>query len=597
MAHIKGTAAFRRSTDLNGDSLTSPFGTPCPSFCGSRIRLPLLSTCLSCSSRSSRLLPPGRRDERDRRDGWRRVFRLLNVLLCCLSVFCGIVCADDNSFIRPNIIVILADDLGFSDLGCYGSEIQTPHLDRLAAEGLRFSQFYNCALCGPSRAALMTGLHPHQVGVLNWTGLLNERCVTACELFARAGYATCAVGRLDMVTADNWHDPAMIARYVNRFLGSTGHVGPGNYFQDVRGTSFFRDGQPFTLPPDGCYKTDLITDFAVQFIAETATQQRPFLLYMAHYAPHWPLHAKPADMAKYRGLYRQLGWDDARAGRLERQIDMGLIDGQCVLSPRDARVPAWQDAPNKDWEANRMAAYAAQVDSLDQSVGRVVDALRRARVDHNTLVLFLSDNGASDQELTAPLDQPGETWRVDGTPTQVGNNPHIEPGRADTFVTGGPPWANVSNTPLRLYKQTNHEGGIAAPCIAWWPAVIRRAGTITPELAHITDILATSLEVAGIEYPTQFAGRTVQPLAGKSLVPLFQGRPRAGHPSLCWSTSGCRAVRQGPWKLVSAKDGPWELYNMDTDRTELHDLAQQFPERVQTMAHVFEEWRHAADVK
>ena len=242
----------------------------------------------------------------------RSVLQLLPVLLGLLNVFCGTISAGENSFIRPNIIVILADDLGFSDLGCYGGEIQTPHLDRLAAEGLRFSQFYNCALCGPSRAALMTGLHPHQVGVLEWTGLLNDRCATAFELFSRTGYATCAVGRLDMVTADNWHDPAMIARCVDRFLGSTGHTGPGNYFQEVRGTSFFRDGQPLTLPREGIYKTDLITDFAVQFIAETAATGKPFFLYMAHYAPHWPLHAKPADMAKYRGLYRQLGWDDAR---------------------------------------------------------------------------------------------------------------------------------------------------------------------------------------------------------------------------------------------------------------------------------------------
>ena len=272
---------------------------------------------------------------------------------------------------------------------------------------------------------------------------------------------------------------------------------------------------------------------------------------------------------------------------------MGLIDGRCCLSPRDARVPAWQDAQDKEWEADRMAAYAAQVDALDQSVGRVIEALRGAQADQNTLVLFLSDNGASDQEWTTSLDKPGETWRVDGTPTRVGNIPSNEPGVADTFVTGGPPWANVSNTPLRLYKQTNHEGGIATPCIAWWPNVIRQAGTISPELAHIVDILPTSLEVARIEYPTQFPGRTIQPLAGESLVPLFQGRHRSGHTSLCWATSGCRAVRVGPWKLVSATDGPWELYNLDTDRTELHDLATQFPDRVQTMVRLFDQWRHA----
>jgi arylsulfatase A-like enzyme len=202
---------------------------------------------------------------------------------------------------RPNIIVIMADDMGFSDAGCYGGEIRTPHLDRLAAQGLRFSQFYNCALCGPSRAALMTGLHPHQVGISTWTGLLNNRCVTAFELLKGAGYTTGAVGRLDMATADNWHEPANLSRHVDRYLGSTGHKGPGNFFKDVRNTDFFRDGRPYQLPPDS-YKTDLITDFAVEFIGEAAQQERPFFLYIAHYAPHWPLHAKPEDIAKYRAL-------------------------------------------------------------------------------------------------------------------------------------------------------------------------------------------------------------------------------------------------------------------------------------------------------
>jgi len=514
----------------------------------------------------------------------------LAMLLCVVGVLGMTVHGAAAPVDSPNIILVLADDLGFSDVGCYGSEIQTPNLDRLAASGVRFSQFYNCALCGPSRAALMTGLQPHQVGIFNWTGLLNDRCVTAFELLHRAGYATCAVGRLAMVTAENWHDPAMIARCVDRFLGSTGHTGPGNYFQDVRNTAFYRDGKPFTLPREGTYKTDLITDFAVEFIQKAARKERPFFLYMAHYAPHWPLHAKPEDMAKYRALYRRLGWDEARARRYQRQIELGLIASGSRLSPRDARAPAWQDAPHKDWEAARMAAYAAQVDCLDQSVGRVVDALRDAEADRNTLLLFLSDNGASDQAVGA-LDKPGATWRVDGTPTRVGNLPTIWPGPADTFVTAGPAWANVSNAPLRGHKQSNHEGGIAAPCIAWWPGRIGKPGSITAEVAHITDVMATCLDVAGVDYPTEFETRTVQPLAGKSLVPVLQGGRRQGWPSLCWATSGCRAVRVGPWKLVARKNGPWELYNLQNDRTELDDLARQHADRVQAMAKLFEEWR------
>ena len=340
----------------------------------------------------------------------------------------------------PNIVVIMADDLGYSDLGCYGGEIQTPNLDQLAGGGLRFSQFYNCALCGPSRAALMTGLHPHQVGIFGWTGLLNDRCVTVFELLKRAGYATCAVGRLDMVTADNWHDPAIIGRYLDRFLGSTGHTGPGNYFKEVRNTQFYCDGRSFTLPPEGTYKTDLITDFATDFIAEAAVGEKPFFLYVSHYAPHWPLHAKPEDMAKYRDLYRKLGWDEARLRRYQRLVELGLIGAESRLSPRDPRVPAWQDAQNKEWEADRMAAYAGQVDSLDQSVGRVMDALRGAHVDDNTLVMFLSDNGASDQTV-GELDKPGQTWRVDGTLTRVGNDlAQQHPERVDTMAKAFDRW-------------------------------------------------------------------------------------------------------------------------------------------------------------
>lgn len=515
----------------------------------------------------------------------------LPTLHAVLAVLLGVLCGASLAAPRPNIIVILADDMGFSDLRSYGGEVQTPNLDRLAQSGLRFSQFYNCALCGPSRAALMTGLHPHQVGMFNWTGLLNNRCVTAFELLKGAGYSTCAVGRLDMATAEDWHDPANLSKYVDRYLGSTGHAGPGNYFKAVRNTQFHRDGQPFTLPAEGAYKTDLIAEFAVEFIGEAAKQDRPFFLYMAQYAPHWPLHAKPDDIAKYRELYRKLGWDEARAQRHAKLIELGVMPAQTKLSPRDARVPAWTDAKNRDWEAERMAVYAAQIDSLDESVGRVLEALRRTGADKNTLVLFLSDNGASDQPMNARLDQPGRTWRVDGTPTRVGNNPDIQPGPADHFVTGGPPWANVANTPFRQHKASNFEGGIASPLIVWWPGVIANAGTIVPELTHITDIMATCLDVAGVKYPREFDGRDVLPLAGRSLLPVLKGGAREGHASLCWATSGCRAVRVGQWKLVSGKNGPWELYDLEADRTELNDLAKLQPGRVRAMAEIFDEWR------
>jgi arylsulfatase A-like enzyme len=490
---------------------------------------------------------------------------------------------------RPNVVLILADDMGFSDPGCYGGEIQTPHLDRLAAEGVRFSQFYNCALCGPSRAALMTGLPPHRVGITRWTGLLNERCVTLFELLKPAGYATCAVGRLDMVTAETWHDPQNIARYVDRFFGTTGHQGPGNYFEDVRNTAFYRDGEPYSIP-DGGYKTDLITDFATQFIREADSSQ-PFLLYMAHYAPHWPLHAKPEDIARYRDLYRMLGWDQVRASRLNRLIDSGVVPAGTHLAPRDERARPWEQAKSQDWEAERMAVYAAQIDCLDQNIGRVMQALHEKGVADNTLVLFLSDNGAADTSA-GPLDKPNQTWRSDGVPTRVGNRPEIWPGAADTFVTAGPAWACAANTPFRGHKQGNFEGGIASPLIAWWPNGIRDRNRISPEMCHITDITATVLEVAGVDYPAEFAGRTPSPTTGRSLLPLLQGNDWEGQATLCWSTSGSRAVREGQWKLVSAPGGPWELYDLSRDRAEQNNVADANPQRVARMAKTFEDWKN-----
>ena len=498
---------------------------------------------------------------------------------------------------RPNIVLIMADDMGFSDLGCYGSEIRTPNLDRLAAGGLRFAQFYNCALCGPSRAALMTGLYPHQAGVgENWTGLLSRRCVTLPELLKHAGYSTSVVGRLDMVTADNWHDPKMIGRHVDRFFGSTGHTGPGNYFKAVRGSPFHLDGKPYEMPSEGTYKTDAITDHAVKFIGEAARGGKPFFLYAAHYAPHWPLHAKPEDIAKYRDTYRKLGWDALRARRYKRLIELGLIDARSPLSPRDRRVPPWKDARHKDWEAERMAVYAAQIDCMDQSIGRILQALRQAGVERNTLVLFLSDNGPSDQAWASPLDRKGSPWRLDGTPTRAGNKAAIMPGPADTFVTYGPPWANVSNTPFRLYKGCSHEGAIATPLIAYWPEAIKQRGAITPQVGHIIDLMATCLDVAGVRYPAAFRGRQVLPLEGKSLLPIFEGKRREGHDALCWALRGSRAVRMGKWKLVALRGKPWELYDVEADRTEMNNLAAQEPERLRAMAAVYRAWAQRCGV-
>lgn len=512
-------------------------------------------------------------------------------VLLSLAFVTGTPCSAAPKPDRPNIVIIMADDMGFSDIGSYGGEIQTPHLDRLASEGLRFSQFYNCALCGPSRAALMTGLHPHRAGITSWTGLLNDRCVTLFETLHRAGYATGAAGRVDMITADNWQDPKNIAKHVDRFLQTGGHQGPGgNYFEPTRNSRYFRDGEEIEYP-SGVYKTDFLTDFAVDFLKER-NGSRPFLLYLGHHAPHWPLHAKEEEIAKYRSLYRELGWDEARKRRLERLVEKGILPPDTKLSPLDEQAEPWNEStPHRDWEVERMAVYAAMIDSLDQSVGRVMEALRASGADSNTLVFFLSDNGATERTVNK-VDRPGWTWRSDGTPTRgVGNDPAVMPGPADTFLSAGPAWSNLANTPFRYHKTWNHEGGIASPLIAWWPGVIVQQAGISGELSHITDIMATCLDAAGESYPENFDGREVQPLAGKSLLPVLRGGEREGHESLCWASSGSKAVREGSWKLVAAKGKTWELYDLATDRSELNDLAEQHPERVAAMEKVFEEWR------
>ena len=501
---------------------------------------------------------------------------------------------------RPNIVLIMADDMGFSDLDCYGGEIHTPSIDRLARRGLRFTQFYNNALCGPTRASLMTGLYSQQVGVTGWTGALNDRCATIPELLGKAGYSTAAVGRLDMTTAGEWYNPEHAAQYLDRFFGSggkPGHYGPGHYFKRVRTQGFFYNGERFDFPPGTTFdKTELYTDYAVKFIEAAADGEKPFFLYVAHSAPHWPLHAKEADIAKYRDLYKNTGWDKLRKRRCERLKEAGLIDTSWPLTPRDERVPAWDEAEHQAWQAERMAVYAAQVDCMDRNIGRLLEAIRRTGVQDDTLILFLSDNGASHQKVTGPLDKPGKPWRLDGTPTKVGNRPDIMPGGADTFCCYGPPWANVSNTPFRGYKAGCFEGGIATPLVAVWPGKIDHGG-ITHQPGHIIDVMATCLNVAGVEYPDRFENRTLLPLEGKSLLPVFHGEPRKEHECLCWNVAGSRAVRMGQWKLVAAKGKAWELYDLDADRTEMRDLAGENPERVKRLAAAYEGWARRAGIQ
>ncbi len=461
---------------------------------------------------------------------------------------------------RPNIVLILADDLGFSDLGCYGGEIETPNLDGMAANGLRFSQFYNCAKCAPTRTSILTGLYHQQTNVGQ-----GSNCVTIAEVLRQTGYTTLAAGK--------WHvGGTPMDRGFDRYFGMLG--GACSYF--VPDKTFRLDREPFTTNDERFYTTNAFTDYALEFLDEAGRKDKPFFLYMAYNAPHYPLHALPEDIAKYRGKYMK-GWDILRKERYERLIRLGLIDKRWAMSTRGADthrsfsdIPPWEQVEDKQAEDLNMAVYAAMVDRMDRNIGRILKKLKELKVEDNTLVMFLSDNGGCPYERNKTID--------------------IPPGPAESYRTYDSPWANVSNTPFRLYKRFNHEGGNSTPFIACWPAVIRKGGGITHQMGHIIDVMATCLDVAGGQYPSRYRGREIAELQGKSLLPVFEGRKRRGHDALFWEFMRNKAVRKGKWKLVTVGDNPWELYDMEADRTELDDLSAKMPEKVEELASMYEEW-------
>ena len=499
---------------------------------------------------------------------------------------------------KPNIILIMADDMGFSDIGCYGGEISTPNLDRLAAEGLRFTQFYNTARCCPTRASLLTGLYSHQAGighmvgdrgVPSYQGYLNNQCVTIAEALKPGGYATLMSGKWH-VGEEQPHWPT--DRGFDRCYGLIS--GGSNYFKLDGARQMVVDDVPFT-PGDGFYMTDAFSDNAVKFISEHAASEahrdQPFFLYVPYTAPHWPLHAWPEDIAKYQGKY-MAGWDALRKERHARMIQMGLVEEKWPLTPRDSGVPAWEDVEDTELEDLKMAVYAAQIDRMDQGIGKILDKLREAGAEENTLVMFLADNGGCAEEIDIPKGNRRNTW----------GDPDAPPGPATSFDSYGLPWANASNTPFRLYKHWVHEGGISSPLICRWPSGIKQAGAITNEPGHVIDLMATCLDVAGVNYPDTHDGNPVKPLEGKSLRPVFESGSRPGHEAIFWEHEGNRAVRQGHWKLVSrydqhqAQHGDWQLYDLEADRTETKNLAETNPGKAKQLTNLYQQWAERAGV-
>lgn len=496
---------------------------------------------------------------------------LLATLLAAWSTVTGNSAGGDG---RPNIVLVMADDMGYSDVGCCGGEVHTPNIDRLAAEGMRFTQFYNCAKCTTTRASLITGLHPRQRG-----GLLRENMVTLGEVLRSAGYQTSLSGKWHLGHGDTHPFRRGFDEYYGLLDGCCNFFDPSIPDPDYKGGRvryFGHNDRRITEFPAGFYTTDAFADHAAATIRRFAATGKPFFAHVCFTAPHYPLHAKPEDIAKYRGKYR-MGWDELRRQRHQRQIDMGLVDPNWKLPDSRGDVHAWEDEPNQEYEHLRMAVYAAMIDSMDQGIGRILAALKETGTADNTLVLFLSDNGGC-------AENPGGT---------VTSRP---PGPKEYYVACGKPWAYAQNTPFRKYKAWVHEGGISTPLIARWPKTIK-PGTITRQVGHIIDFMPTFAELARVEYPREFGGHEIIPCEGKSLVPVFEGQERQGHDVLFWEWAGNRAIRQGDWKLVwGTNRKTWELYDLAADRTETNDLAAEHPERVERMAQQWIAWAEQTGV-
>ena len=548
--------------------------------------------------------------------------------LLAVLVLVAAGCSGSHEPAPPNIILIMSDDMGYSDIGCYGGEISTPNLDRLAANGLRFTQFYNTARCCPTRASLMSGLHPHQAGVghmMNdrgtpaYAGDLSPRCVTIAEVLKGAGYATLMAGkwhvtplRPDRTNPDRHNWP--LQRGFDRFFGTI--HGAGSFYDP----NTLASGNKFIPPGEDFYYTDAISDTAVKFVREH-TGDKPFFLYVPYTAAHWPMHALPEDIAEYDGMYDR-GWDRLREERYARMLEMGLVMPGWELSGAYPETP-WEDEERKEWHARCMEVYAAMIDNMDRGIGRIVDAVKEKGELENTLIFFLQDNGACaenygfgrsgadtirvDPDTLKPYPpgylqvdmEPRQTR--DGRPVRVGYG--VYPGPADTYVGYDKSWSNASNTPFRMFKHWTHEGGIATPLIVHWPAGFDAKGEFRRQPGQLVDIMATCVDVSGAVYPEERKGYRVMPMEGTSLVPAF-GNQELDREYLYFEHEGNRAIRKGRWKLVSEAwfwprmhgeidslpREKWELYDLEADRTELHDLAAQYPELVEELAAEWQRW-------
>ncbi|BDD12826.1 arylsulfatase (plasmid) [Fulvitalea axinellae] len=525
---------------------------------------------------------------------FKRIPRLTCFLVACFFSQVARPQAKKNA---PNIILILADDMGYSDLSCYGGEIPTPNIDRLAEEGVQYTRFYNGARCCPSRASILTGVYPHQAGMGLMTyggpkkngaydGRLNTSCVTLAEALKVAGYYTMCSGKWH-VGDEPGHWPT--DRGFDNYFGLVN--GASNYFnlekakseKAKKHTLMLRDANHYFPPKDGFYMTDAITENAVEMISKRKGSEQPFFMYLAYTAPHWPLHAKPEDIAKFKGKYSK-GWDKLRQERYGRMVKKGLVDKNWKLPEKPSSIPDWESlSPRQKAEMElKMEIYAAQVYSLDKGIGQVLDLLDKNGMSDNTLVVFLSDNGACAEGGVMGFDS-----FKNGVP----------PGGENSFMSYGEAWAWMGNTPFRLYKKNIHEGGIATPMLARWPKGIRKADRIERRyVGHIVDFMPTFLELAGGNYPETYKGHDIIPMAGKSLSRTFRRAKSERGEVLCWEHLGNKGIRSGKWKLVKVKKGKWEFFDMDKDGTETVNLMDKYPSIVSELKDKWTVWAEEVGV-
>lgn len=517
---------------------------------------------------------------------------------------------------RPNIVLILADDLGYSDLGCYGGEINTPNIDSLAARGVRFRQFYNTARSCPSRASMLTGLTPHLAGVGHmvvdrgypgYRGGLAPNSVTLAEALSANGYSTAMSGKWHVTNNTNSAGDQSqwpMQRGFQKYYGTlSGH----GSFWDPK--CLFEGNTPIRAEGD-YYYTEAVTDHACQYIDEMSNGDKPFFLYVAYTAPHYPLHARPEYIKKYKGRFKE-GWDSLRVQRFDRMKSLGVIDSDAVLPEKDPQCYDWADEEWKEWQQMRMEVYAAMVEEMDAGVGKIMDKLNNLGLTDNTVVIFLSDNGASNEgHLNNTVERTGKHWgdkmipseTRDGRPVKSGDIPGMDLGADDTYGSYGPQWAHLSCTPFRRYKSWMHEGGICAPMIVSWGENIQDKGGFRNGVYNITDFMPTFLELAKGEYPDTIRGIKSVPIEGESFVAAITSDVCNPERTLYWEHEGNRAIRCGKWKLVSEypgswrtlrpypTGGAWELYDMENDRTELNDLAGSHPDIVKEMSERWQRW-------